>query len=93
MAEAQQGFATLGEVDQGTFSRFVEWLYRGCYHAAEPKQLEVAVAAKEPEEPKKDTDVLERCDAWENPVSYDDGDLDRPMYASKKLVKREDKRN
>ena len=38
MAEAQQGFATLGEVDHGTFSRFVDWLYKGYYRAAEPAE-------------------------------------------------------
>ena len=36
MAEAQQGFAILEDVDQGTFLRFVEWLYHGFYHPAKP---------------------------------------------------------
>ena len=34
MLEAKQGFATLEDVDQGTMVRFIEWLYRGYYHAA-----------------------------------------------------------
>ena len=37
MLEAKQGFATLEDVDQGTMTRFIEWLYRGYYHAAAPK--------------------------------------------------------
>ena len=31
MAEAQQGFAVLKEVDEGTFIRFVQWAYNGYY--------------------------------------------------------------
>ena len=34
MAEAQKGFATLQEVDEGTFARFIEWAYKGYYTAA-----------------------------------------------------------
>ena len=37
MLEGQQNFATLEDVDQGTVIRFIEWLYRGYYHAARPK--------------------------------------------------------
>ena len=88
MAEAQKGFATIEEVDQGTFSRFVEWLYWGYYHAAEPKQLDVAAAANEPEEPTHDMDTIERVDAWGNAVYYSDDVPDRTLYSSeKKLVK------
>ena len=35
MAEAQKGFATLDDVDTGTFVRFIEWAHRGYYTAAE----------------------------------------------------------
>ena len=35
MAEAQQGFAVLKEVDEGTFLRFAQWTYRGYYTSAE----------------------------------------------------------
>lgn len=35
MAEAQRGYAVLNDVDQGTFERFIEWAYKGCYKAAE----------------------------------------------------------
>ena len=31
MAEAQQGFAVLNEVDEGTFTRFAQWAYSGYY--------------------------------------------------------------
>lgn len=34
MAEAQQGFAVLQEVDEATFSRFVQWAYHGFYFPA-----------------------------------------------------------
>ena len=39
MLEAKQGFATLEDVDQGTMTRFIEWLYRGYYYAATPKLM------------------------------------------------------
>lgn len=35
MAEAQKGFATLQDVDECTFGRFIEWAYKGFYTAAE----------------------------------------------------------
>jgi hypothetical protein len=35
MAEAQQGFAVLEDVDEGTFRRFLEWAYKGYYKAAD----------------------------------------------------------
>lgn len=35
LIEAQQGFAVLKEVDEGTFTRFAEWAYKGYYSAAE----------------------------------------------------------
>ena len=34
MAEAQQGFAVLKEVDEGTFTRFAQWAYSGYYMGA-----------------------------------------------------------
>ena len=34
MAEAQQGFAVLKEVDEGTFTRFAQWAYSGYYISA-----------------------------------------------------------
>ena len=40
MAEAQKGFAVLEEVDQGTFNRFIEWLYKGFYTPAEFEYVE-----------------------------------------------------
>lgn len=39
MIEAQQGEAPLGDVDLGTFLRFVQWLYHGYYDAAKPSQI------------------------------------------------------
>lgn len=39
MAEAQKGFATLEDVDEGTFIRFIEWAHRGFYTAAEYSTL------------------------------------------------------
>ena len=43
MAEKRQGFAELEDVDQGTFIRFLEWLYRGYYHGALPIQATAVV--------------------------------------------------
>jgi hypothetical protein len=37
MAEAQQGFAVLEDVNEGTFKKFVEWAYKGYYKAADVK--------------------------------------------------------
>ena len=34
MKEAQEGFATLEDVDEGTFVRFIEWAHKGYYAAA-----------------------------------------------------------
>ena len=34
VAEAQQGFAVLKEVDEGTFTRFAQWAYSGYYIGA-----------------------------------------------------------
>ena len=39
MLEGIQGFATLEDVDQGTMTRFIEWLYRGYYHPAPPTRV------------------------------------------------------
>ena len=39
MMEAEQGFATLEDVDVNTFVRFVQWLYYGYYDAASPRSL------------------------------------------------------
>ena len=41
MAEAQKGFATLEDVDKGTFVRFIEWAHRGYYTAAEFTTAEI----------------------------------------------------
>ena len=37
MSEAQEGFAELKEVDEGTFVRFIQWAYNGYYDAGEFK--------------------------------------------------------
>ena len=50
MLEGNQGFATLEDVDQGTLTRFIEWLYRGYYHPAAPKQI------PKPEQPSENPD-------------------------------------
>lgn len=34
MTEAQEGFATLEDVDEGTFVRFIQWAHKGYYTAA-----------------------------------------------------------
>ena len=81
MTEAQHGFATIEEVDYGTFLRFVEWLYRGYYHAAEP------------EEPAHNINVVERFDAWGKPVYYNDDIPSRTVYSSKKLVRGRNRRS
>lgn len=47
MVEKNQGFAELEDVDPATFVRFLEWLYRGYYHAALPVQT-ITVAASTP---------------------------------------------
>ena len=40
MAEAQKGFATLEDVDEATFVRFIEWAHKGFYTAAEFRAVE-----------------------------------------------------
>ena len=39
MLEAKQDFATLEDLDLGTMTRFIEWLYRDYYSAATPKLM------------------------------------------------------
>lgn len=48
MAEAQQGFATLEDVDEGTFVRFIEWAHKGYYTAAEFRAVETEVVLAPP---------------------------------------------
>ena len=42
MAEAQEGLATLQDVDEGTFIRFIQWAHKGFYTAAEKTIVEIA---------------------------------------------------
>ena len=37
MSEAQEGFAVIKDVDEGTFVRFIQWAYNGYYEAGEFK--------------------------------------------------------
>ena len=81
MAEAQQGFATLEDVDVGTFLRFVEWLYHGWYHAAEPAVVMAVTGAgaggsevqtkKTPA--RKEMKSVNLYELLEKPVDEDDG--------------------
>lgn len=41
MAEGQQGFATLEDLDKGTFVRFIEWAHKGYYTAAKHTVVEL----------------------------------------------------
>lgn len=43
MADAQKGSATLKDVDEGTFVRFIEWAHKGYYTAAELTTVEIEV--------------------------------------------------
>ncbi|KAK5170153.1 uncharacterized protein LTR77_004738 [Saxophila tyrrhenica] len=47
MRESQQGFVVLQDVDKATFTRFVEWLYRGDYNPALPTRPAPDVAESE----------------------------------------------
>ncbi len=40
-AEAKEGFATIKDVDEGTFVRFIEWAHKGYYTAGEFKAVEI----------------------------------------------------
>ena len=46
MAEAQQGFAVLREVDEGTFIRFVQWAYNGYYTVARHELKRTKISKK-----------------------------------------------
>lgn len=41
VAEGQQGFATLEDLDKGTFVRFIEWAHKGYYAAAKHTVVEL----------------------------------------------------
>ncbi|KAL8794443.1 MAG: hypothetical protein Q9195_003030 [Heterodermia aff. obscurata] len=68
MLEGQQGFATLEDVDQGTLTRFIEWLYRGYYHAATPKQV------PKPEQPSENSDGLKAQKSSSTSSTFSFGD-------------------
>ncbi len=61
MSEAQEGFAVIKDVDEGTFLRFIQWAYNGYYEAgefkinsprADPAWLEEKMAGEpDPQEP------------------------------------------
>ena len=44
--EGQERVATIEEVDQATFHRFLDWLYKGYYYAAEPSHATEVQEAK-----------------------------------------------
>lgn len=64
MIEAQQGEAPLGDVDLGTFLRFVQWLYHGYYDAAEPSQI------RQPKYSQDDVQNVQRDPFETNPDRY-----------------------
>ena len=69
MSEAQQGFALLEDVDEGTFVRFIRWAYSKDYPAAEYTLAEVedetSTQASKSETSKETVVVIEDLDdAW-----------------------------
>lgn len=56
--------AVLKDVDQETFRRFVEWLYRGYYHAAMPTQL------TSPDQPSGDGNVANTLQSSTSAFSF-----------------------
>lgn len=64
-AEAQKGFATLDDVDTGTFVRFIEWAHRGYYATTEFPTVEVPTAVEEPSATWDPTAVEEPSIPWD----------------------------
>lgn len=82
MAEAQDGFAVLEDVDVETFARFIQWAYSGYYAAPEFSMVVAGLSSEKAQkegDPKLDQAPKIREDAlstWPNPSvdnSYDDG--------------------
>ena len=64
MLEGKEDFATLEDVDRETFGRFVEWLYRGHYHAAMPTQ------STSPDQPSGDGSVANALQSSTSAFSF-----------------------
>jgi hypothetical protein len=67
MAEAQQGFAVLKDVDEGTFRRFVEWAYKGYYKAAD-FELDATISPSPVPSDQKECETI----GWTEAPSLDD---------------------
>lgn len=65
MAEAQKGFATLDDVDTGTFVRFIEWAYKGYYTTAELSTVNLPTVVEEPSTSWGPTAVEEGLTTWD----------------------------
>lgn len=68
LSEAQQGFAILEDVDEGTFVRFIRWAYNKDYPAPEHTLVEsiseTSAQRPTPETPKDAWGVNDDHDAW-----------------------------
>ena len=79
MSEAQEGFAVMKDVDEGTFVRFIQWAYSGYYDAGKFKidspmagsaLIEEEMTGESyPEEPYEETVVEERVEATQVPAT------------------------
>ena len=72
MTEAQEGFATLEDVDEWTFVRFIEWAHKGYYTAPAPRSQNVEEAVPVPEEAFPETGPLAEVASAEPAEPYDD---------------------
>ena len=103
MAEAQKGFATLEDVDTGTFVRFIEWAHRGYYTAAGFTTVEYRSPCASsslshhektpaPEEEYNDEVPLATQDEWDLQPSVVEADWlsapDPPVFGTKKDKKK-----
>ncbi len=76
MAEAQQGFAVLEDVDEATFRRFVEWAYKGYYKAAD-FELDATISPSTVPSDQKECETTGRTEGHP-PDDLSAGELDQP---------------
>ena len=66
LSEAQQGFALLDDVDEGTFARFIRWTYTKDYPAPDFtwSELEEEIEEATTEAAQKEASFSEAADSW-----------------------------
>ena len=87
MAEAQNGFAVLEEVDEGTFERFIEWAYKG-YYTAVDFELKASSPSSPVSSSKEDCETIDDLLTEPEPLMEQPTDWDWGNFQSGKKSKK-----